>query len=170
MPFGSEVARRLLRSDWPQEVLVKDFGIRGFDLAFALLEGYELTILVDAVSRGGPLGTLYQIEPDTDAFDELKEQDAMIETHGMNPMKVLAMVKSMGGQFKKLLIVGCDLPANCMKEQIGLSAPVEAAVTEAVHMIETIVGYYLQSSDETSNKTAAQQCAKCNVSDSVNHA
>ena len=55
----------------------------------------------------------------------LSGQSAMVETHGMNPMKVLSMVKSMGGQFKKILLVGCE-PATFGPEegQMGLSAPV----------------------------------------------
>ena len=39
-------------------VKVTDFGIRGYDLAYALLDGYETTILVDACPRGEPAGTL----------------------------------------------------------------------------------------------------------------
>ena len=42
-----------------------DFGIRGFDLALALLdETTDVAILVDAAPRGEPPGTLYVIEPD----------------------------------------------------------------------------------------------------------
>src|ERR1700756_1973684 len=81
--FGSEVARRLMRRTWPPEVRVEDFGIRGFDLAFALLEAYKLTILIDAVPRGGAPGTLYRIEPDLDTLCDLNEQNIEIETHGM---------------------------------------------------------------------------------------
>lgn len=40
------------------------FGIRGFDLACAILDGYDAVMLIDAVSRGGRPGTLYVIEPD----------------------------------------------------------------------------------------------------------
>jgi hydrogenase maturation protease len=64
----------------------------------------------------------------------------MVETHGMNPMKVLSMVKSMGGQFKRILLVGCE-PATLGPEegQMGLSAPVEAAVDQAVRIVESLV-------------------------------
>ena len=41
-----------------------DFGIRGFDLAYALMEGYETTILVDAFPGEGEPGTLFVVEPD----------------------------------------------------------------------------------------------------------
>src|SRR5271155_477948 len=66
--FGVEVARRLSAREWPQNVRVTDFGIRGYDLAYALLEGYDTTILVDACPRGEPAGTLYVIELDLNDF------------------------------------------------------------------------------------------------------
>ena len=138
--FGSEVARRLQQRRWPEEVRVEDFGIRGFDLAFALLEGHELSVLIDAVPRGGVPGTLYRIEPDLEALDELDQSDAMIDTHGMNPMKVLAMVKSMGGKFKNIILVGCEpAPLSSPDGEMGLSPFAAAAVPEAIKMIDEIV-------------------------------
>ncbi len=41
-----------------------NFGIRGFDLAYALLDGYDATVFIDATPRGGEPGTIYTIEPD----------------------------------------------------------------------------------------------------------
>ena len=61
--FGVEVARRLAAVELPEGVRVVDFGIRGLDLTYALLDGYEAVILVDAAPRGGPPGTLYVLEP-----------------------------------------------------------------------------------------------------------
>ncbi len=142
--FGSEVARRLLARTLPESVRVVDFGIRGFDLTYALLDGYEVTIFIDATPRGGAPGTLYTIEPDLSELDELDAQDAMIEPHGMNPLKVLAMVKAMGGQFKRILLVGCEpAPLEAEEGQMGLSAPVAAAVDEAVQLVESLVANIL---------------------------
>jgi len=142
--FGSEVARRLLGRELPDEVRVVDFGIRGFDLAYALLDGYEVTIFVDATPRGEAPGTLYTIEPDLDELDGPAGGAAMVETHGMNPMKVLGMVKSMGGQFKRIFLVGCE-PAPLPSEDghMGLSEPVERAVDEAVKVVESLVATIL---------------------------
>jgi hydrogenase maturation protease len=42
--FGVEVASCLSKRTLPAEVRVVDFGIRGFDLAYALLDGYDVTI------------------------------------------------------------------------------------------------------------------------------
>ena len=58
--FGVEVVQRLARRELSSEVRVVDFGIRGFDLAFALMEDYDAFILIDAVPRGGPPGALLQ--------------------------------------------------------------------------------------------------------------
>jgi len=138
--FGCEVARRLAARKLPDEVRLIDFGIRGFDLAYALLDGYEVTIFVDATPRGGHPGTLYKIEPDLAELDGLDPQQMMVETHGMNPMKVLSMVKSMGGEFKRIFVVGCE-PATFGPEEgrMELSEPVEAAIAEAVSLIESLI-------------------------------
>jgi hydrogenase maturation protease len=138
--FGVEVARALAARKLPDEVRLVDFGIRGFDLAYALLDGYDVTIFVDATSRGEAPGTLYTIEPDLDELEDLDPQVMTVEPHGMNPMKVLAMVKSMGGKFRRILLVGCE-PETLGPEEglMGLSEPVRKAVGEAASMIELLV-------------------------------
>ena len=50
------MARRLAQHPLPDTVRVVDFGIRGLDLTYALLDPYEAVILVDAVPRGGSGG------------------------------------------------------------------------------------------------------------------
>ena len=136
--FGVSVAARLAREPLPQNVRVEDFGIRGFDLMSALLDGYDLTIFVDAVSRGGAPGTLYTIEPDMDAIPE--NQAAGENPHGLNPLNVLAAVKGAGRPVGRVLVVGCE-PALLEDDTgcIGLSEPVEAAVDPAVEMIRTLI-------------------------------
>jgi hydrogenase maturation protease len=151
--FGVEVARRLSTREWPQNVRVTDFGIRGYDLAYALLEGYDTTILVDACPRGELAGTLYVIEPDLNDFDpngsdSPEEQQGAVEAHSMNPLSVLRLAKSMGGNLKRVLLVGCE-PATLGPEegQMGLSATVEAVVDEAVKLVESLVNKILNGND-----------------------
>jgi len=142
--FGCEVARHLTQIKWPDNVNVVDFGIRGLDLAYALLDGYDVTIFVDAAPRGDRPGTLYTIEPALDEIENIQAGE-MVDAHSMNPMAVLSMVKSMGGQFKKILLVGCE-PATLGPEegQMGLSDPVAAAVAEAVRVVESLVTRVLE--------------------------
>jgi hydrogenase maturation protease len=138
--FGVEVVRRMAGLKLPEEVRVADFGIRGFDLAYALQDGYETTILVDACPRGEAPGTLYVIEPDLKVLDDPEAPQAVIEAHAMNPMTVLRMAKAMNIECKNILLVGCE-PCTLGGEEgaMGLSAAVEAAVDRAVKLIESVV-------------------------------
>ena len=135
--FGCEVAQRLARRTLPDGVCVVDFGIRGFDLAYALLDDYDATIMIDALPRGEPPGTLFVIEPE---LNEAALGAQMIDTHAMHPVKVLQLVRALGGEPKRLLVVGC-VPATLGPEegQMGLSEPVQAAVDEAVRLVESLV-------------------------------
>ena len=137
--FGVEVVRRLGSRDLPQCVRVADFGIRGFDLAYALQDGYETTILVDACPHGEAPGTLYVIEPDLEGLDDPGAQQA-IEGHAMNPVSVLRMARAMNIEVKNVLLLGCEPETLGGEEgQMGLSAPVEAAVEEAVNLVESLI-------------------------------
>jgi hydrogenase maturation protease len=138
--FGIEVAARLANQSFPTGVRVADFGIRGFDLAYALMEGYETTILVDAYPGEGEPGTLFVLEPDLKDLNSAGTQQGFIEPHAMNPINVLRMATSMGGQLKRVLLVGC-VPATLGPEegQMGLSEPVSSAIDEAVKLINSLV-------------------------------
>ncbi len=150
--FGCEVTRRLSGRQQPEGVRVFDFGIRGFDLTYALLDGPETVILVDATQRRDVPGTLYVIEPELGSLDEPDEEQTLVEMHGMDPVKVLRMVRSMGGQFHRVLLVGCEPQSFGLEEEgegrIGLSGPVEAAVGEAVRLIESLVADILMKDEQ----------------------
>jgi hydrogenase maturation protease len=138
--FGVEVARRLATRNLPEAVRVTDFGIRGFDLAYALQDGYETTILVDACPRGEAPGTLYVIEPDLKALDDSTASQPIADAHTMNPVSVLRMARAMNIEVKNVLLVGCEPETLGGEEgQMGLTALVEAAVDPAVELVETLI-------------------------------
>jgi hydrogenase maturation protease len=151
--FGVEVAQRLLSRKYPQGVHVIDFGIRGMELAYTLLDDYAALVLVDAVPRGGTPGTLYLIEPDVANIDPEKGVEAgrvALDAHSMDPVKVLAFARFLGARPIHTLIVGCEPAATSSGEdyeemQMGLSEPVLAAVDEAVKMIDTLVEELLKA-------------------------
>jgi len=145
--FGVEVARRLSGRELPQNVRVTDFGIRGYDLAYALLDGYDTTILVDACPRGEPAGTLYVIEPNLSGMGSPEEQQGAVEAHSMNPLNVLRLAASMG-PLNRVLLVGCE-PGTLGPEegQMGLSERIEPAVDEAVKLVEAMIGKILNGDD-----------------------
>lgn len=140
--FGVEVARRMLSRPQPDAVRVVDFGIRGFDLAYALQDGYETTILVDAYPHGQKPGTVTVIEPN---LDELSSTPGdFVQPHAMNPTNVLRMAKAMNGATKRVLLVGCEpLDLGGEEGHMGLSEVVDAALDDAVSKIEAVVNRIL---------------------------
>ncbi len=89
--FGVEVAQRLGAEPFPEVVRVTDFGIRGIHLAYELLEQkYDLTVLVDAIVRGGKPGTLYLVEPDLESSQATEEVTA--DAHAMTPQHVFQLL------------------------------------------------------------------------------
>jgi hydrogenase maturation protease len=154
--FGVEVAQRLSAHPWPTNVKVTDFGIRGYDLAYALLDGYDATILVDACPRGERPGTLYVIEPYLNNPGGTEEQQNAVEAHGMNPLNVLRLANSMGGPLKRVLLVGCEPETLGPEEgQMGLSETVSAAIDDAVKLVESIVGSILNGDEDDFTKAVA---------------
>jgi hydrogenase maturation protease len=135
--FGVALAGRLARREQPAGVEVVDYGIRGMDLALAMQDGYDAVVLLDATPRGEPPGTLYVIQP------EVPEDEAALDTHGMDPVKVLALARAMGASPPRTLVVGCE-PATHMSaddEEIVavLSEPVRAALDEGVRIVESLL-------------------------------
>lgn len=129
--FGVEVARRLLADPLPGHARVADFGIRGVHLAYEILEGYGTLILIDAMSRGQPPGTLTVIEPEAGGL-----KSAQLDGHSLDPASVLGLVEKLGGKVRTL-VVGCE-PAT-LEEGIGLSPVVEEAVERAVALVRDLI-------------------------------
>jgi hydrogenase maturation protease len=143
--FGVEVAQEMARRAPHDGVVVVDFGIRGLDLAYALLDDCEAVILLDAVPRGGEPGTLYVLEPSLDEVGAPDETAAMIEPHALDPYKVLRLARSMGAQCKCAYLVGCEptTPATDDPElaiEMEMSEPVRAAVDQAISIVESLIG------------------------------
>jgi hydrogenase maturation protease len=135
--FGVALAGRLARRELPAGVEVVDYGIRGMDLAYALLEDWTAAILLDATPRGAAPGTLYVIEPDLEAIDVAPE------AHGMDPVRVLALAMAMGGTPARTLVLGCEpqsVPDPDSDEIVAaLTEPVRAALDEAERQLDSLL-------------------------------
>jgi hydrogenase maturation protease len=146
--FGVEVARRLAGAGLPDGVDVVDFGIRGLDLAYALQEGYEAAIFVDTAPGGEPPGTLSVIEPD------IESREVVLDTHGMDPLRVLALARALGGVPPRVLIVACE-PERIVDGEhdddlvAELSEPVQAAVDGAIELVRSLVGELTREQEST---------------------
>jgi hydrogenase maturation protease len=136
--FGVEVANRLHDAPLPDGVDVREFGIRGMDLAYALQEDYDTVIFVDAAPRGESPGTVSLVEP------ELSLDEVVLDTHGMDPVRVLGLARAMGRVPERVLVVACEPQVVIHGEHdddlVGeLSPPVRAAVGEACELLLSLV-------------------------------
>ncbi len=149
--WGVEVVRAMASRGQPPGVKVVDFGIRGLDLAYALQEGYESVVFLDATPRGDAPGTLYVIEHSA----QPDEEEVVLDTHGMDPVRVLALARRLGEVPDRILVVGCE-PQNVLSGEsyddmlVELSDPVRAAIDEAVTLVESLVADLL-STDRPAN-------------------
>ncbi|KOV93085.1 hydrogenase [Streptomyces sp. NRRL B-3648] len=134
--FGPEVIRALGPRPLPPGVRVRDYGIRGLDLAYDLLSGYTTAVLVDAAPRGHHPGTLTLIEA------EPPDGTAAPEAHGMDPAKVLALATHLGDEpLPRVLVLACEPGVLPSDDDLlpGLSTPVREAVGRAVDALHTLV-------------------------------
>jgi hydrogenase maturation protease len=137
--FGVEVVRRLAGRGLPEGVQVVDFGIRGMDLVYALQDDYEVVVFVDATPRGEEPGTVYLIEPEIE-----EDGEVVLDTHGMDPVKVIKFARALGASPTRAFVVGCEPEVVVSGEDyeemlMELSQPVCAALEEAVKLVESLV-------------------------------
>ncbi|WP_405014755.1 hydrogenase maturation protease [Kitasatospora sp. NBC_01539] len=139
--FGVETVRRLAERPLPDGVEVVDFGVRGVHLAYQLLDGYRVLVLVDATERGGEPGTVYLIEADHEPAETPTGAPA-VDGHRMGPDAVLALLGALaagtgGRPPERVLVVGCEPAA--LDEGMSLSAPVAQAVDPAVELVLRVI-------------------------------
>src|SRR5262245_45597774 len=110
--FGAEVVRRLReQGGLPSGVQLAEPGGRGVHLAYQLLPGYDVLVLVDAIRQGEPPGTLYTLEHDLDA----RPQGAPdLDGNGRDPAAVLDLLAGLAGSMGvdrpvgRVLVIGCE--------------------------------------------------------------
>ncbi|TGB18657.1 hydrogenase maturation protease [Streptomyces palmae] len=143
--FGPEVIAALRARPLPPQVHAADFGIRGMDLAYRLLEGWHTALFVDAAPHGQPPGTVSVIEPEV---PDLAESRATPQAHGMDPVQVLSLAAHLAEEpLPRVLVIGCEPEIRMTGEEpdvrVGLSRPVREAVEVAAGMVESLVAELL---------------------------
>lgn len=132
--FGYAVAERL--GPLPAGAELVETGIGGVALVQELMTGFDGLIIVDAVDRGAPPGTVFAIEPD------VAEATHVPDVHLANPERVLSLAKGLGCLPARVLIVGCQ-PADVEGLEQRLSPAVAAAVPVAVERVRATAAEWL---------------------------
>ena len=132
--FGPAVTQLL--GHLPDAVDVVETGIGGIALLQELMAGCDGLVLIDALDRGAPPGTLFLIAP------EVAEAVHVPDVHLANPDRVLSMAKTMGVLPERVVIVGCQM-AEVDELGEGLSPEVTRALPTAVARIEETVNAWL---------------------------
>jgi hydrogenase maturation protease len=158
--FGVAVAQRLAGKSWPHGVDVRDFGIRGMDLAYAMQNEFDAVVFIDAAPRGEAPGTLFVIDAAVDADGPMS-----IDTHGMDPVKVLALARGLGRVPPRVLVIGCEPSKTIVPEawdemDMTLSAPVAAAVDEAVALATSLIEKVRRECESTEDTEVSLEFAK----------
>jgi hydrogenase maturation protease len=132
--FGVEVARRLSDRPMPDGARLIDIGIRGIHLAYELLDGCDLLILVDAAPHGARPGTVSVIEVGDETAAPPRP---VIDAHGLAPDDVFSLLDQLDARPARTIVVACE--PQGVEPGMDLSPVVAAAVPHAVRAVEELL-------------------------------
>lgn len=138
--FGVEVVRRFIARGLPGETEAIDVGIGGLDFVFKLMDGYDRTIIIDAVRRGDPPGTISVFRPEPRACLDT------IDPHITEPSRAVTLARRLDALPADVTIIGCE-PEDCTVG-IGLSDSVAAGVERALGAIDEILAAWTSNSSK----------------------
>ncbi len=144
--FGVILARRLAAMHLPEGVRVVESGIAGISLVQELIAGYDALLILDAVARGRPPGTLALLSPQVGDGAELSDwqrHELFADMHQADPSRTLVLAKALHRLPAHVLILGCE-PQECDDVLGGLTPAVQGAMAAAVEMATTTVDDWLQ--------------------------
>ncbi|MEO8191271.1 MAG: hydrogenase maturation protease [Acidobacteriota bacterium] len=133
--FGVEVVRRLAEQPLPGGAEIVEVGIGGMELVYELMNGCGRLVIVDAVRRGHPPGTLYVFQPSE--ADTTPGPEQGIDPHFAEPTRAMKVAKKLGYLPSDVTIVGCE--PLCCDLDLTLSPAVRAAVGPAAERVRELL-------------------------------
>jgi len=129
--FGVEVIRRLADEGVAEGVTLLEVGTGGIRLAQELLDPYDRLIIVDAMRRGQPPGSVFVL-----AVDDVKPARE-VDMHATIPSHALAVARALGALPPEILMLGCE-PAQVDELSTELSFEVQEGVEQALREIRRL--------------------------------
>lgn len=132
--FGVAVVQRLEQSGRvPTNTVLVEVGTGGIALAQELLTPCDRLVIVDAMTRGGPPGSVYVLH-----VDEVAPARS-VDMHLAVPARALGLAQALGALPREVFLVGCE-PAVVDDLTMTLSESVARAVDAAVLQVQTLLG------------------------------
>jgi hydrogenase maturation protease len=136
--FGPAVIHALEQNHLlPEGVRTVELGIGGINLVLELMDGYDALVLIDAVERGKPPGTLFVLDADVSKPEDVPPLEAWewsADSCATLPNKALIIAQAAGALPKEIRIIGCQ-PGETEEISTELSPAVQKAVGEAVDYV-----------------------------------
>lgn len=142
--FGIVAVRRFIETGVPEGVRVVEPGSGGISLVQELMDGYQALVIVDAVDRGGEPGTVYLLATEVPEFTTLSEDEQrafLADMHATVPSRVLVLARALDVLPPTIYILGCQPKEYGLG--MGLSAPVERGVIEAVTRLKALTATFV---------------------------
>jgi hydrogenase maturation protease len=140
--FGVAVVHRLVEQAVPAGVEVLDVGIGGIHLVQELIaEPADGLVVLDALDRGRPPGTVMVLRPDVldvATLGILERRDHLADMHYATPERALMLAAAMDVLPAATLMVGCQ-PVDAEAVGEGLSGPVARGVEQAIVEVRRVV-------------------------------
>ena len=150
-----EDAQRALSEAVPQ--YVGDYLFEGADnryrtapadvSALAGLIDQHRALLVDAVQRGAPPGTLTVLEATAEDVGRV-DSDGSLPTHELDPLTLLALARAWDCLPPRVVVVGCEVES--VAEGIGLTDAVAGALDAAVETVTRVATGLIREGSITS--------------------
>lgn len=123
--FGVEVIRRLEEEGVGKDVTLLEVGTGGIRLAQELLTPYDRLIIVDAMNRGRPPGSVSVLA--VEGVERVRE----VDMHAAEPSRALALARALSALPPEILMVSCE-PEEMDELSTELSPAVQTGVDHAL--------------------------------------
>lgn len=134
--FGPQVINKLQTLKLPENVELEDFSTSAVAALHRLTEKkYDRLILISALERGGPPGTIYREEPNVTLPDESEIQERMAESisGAISLENTLIVCLYYGTLPGDVIIIGAEPRATA--PGLDLTTTLEEAVDSAIELV-----------------------------------
>ena len=136
--FGLLVVRELLKNkSIPPNVMIQEIGIGGIHLVQELHNGYDILVILDAVSWGGKAGDIFWRSATTSDINELpkaEKKNFLADMHYTTPVRALMLAKAVNVLPAEVYILGCEA-LSTSEFEMGISNEVKEAIPKAIAQI-----------------------------------